>query len=364
MNYYLKKIIFIIIVSVFSINLCACNNEDSEISDSKRLENFLDGFAKEHSYYYNVTSLTKPDSSLYIPLLAIQNGRWDIATPLLEKLVEQNNSDAMYWLASISGGSVLSGYKIASLFERSANLGNPYAALRLNVGAKYCDTYLRGYCDKKWGKIAKNILEAKSKAGNYKAKYHLEILNGTDYKDTLDLALKNANSFYFYPLYKSLRYNRSLSLELRKKAYSLMVSYGFVPVAHLMYLNFGRDLLPAEYYISNLNSLYKTGGVWYSTYNINNDLFDINPRKKYIENIVMSDFILELMKRTKDIQHPNDVVFNYDNLDYYNIKLKNQSLSEITDSDLELIKTKAYDLINDVVPTIYIDEFYYDPNLI
>ena len=363
-----KKRWFVLIITITCtmISLAGCKSEKKKEpfkSDESVILNFIDNNKNKTVDYY-ASSSYKPNDVLYEPVLAIQRKRWDIAIPLLEKLVKEKNPDAMYWLASISGGSVFSGSKMAKLFKESALLGNPYAALRLDVSSQDCDSYLHGYCNEKWGKYARTILEKRAKEGDVKAEYHLDILNGARYIDTLDLALKNADDSYFYPLYKYISYNTSLTLDIRKSLYDLMIRNYYPPVARLMNANLEFDMLDYSFYRSSLEYLNISGGVWISMLSINDKLYENNQERKYIKNIILSDCVREILKNSKSLQGPfyvTDIGDIDDSVDYYNSMLEENSLAKISSEEESSIKNEAVKLANEMKPIIYIDEFYYEP---
>ena len=360
------KIKHLLIFLVFTLLLCSCNNENDKInrvSDKEKIFKFLDRHKNDEFSYYDSSSI-KPGDKLYVPVLAIQRKRWDIALPLLEDLVKDNNPDAMYWLASISGGSALSGVKMAALFEKSANLGNPYAALRLNSGAKDCDLYLRGYCNKKWGDKAKDILAKKASSGDVRAEYQLAILNGKSVNDTLDLALKNANDDYFFPLYNYLDYNYSLDSITRKKLYEFMTKKMFAPVGRLMFLNFIRDSFESSYYDERFSTLESTDFIWNSVYNINTRLFNKKPDRKYIKNIIRAKFVLEALKNSDDIDsHFTERDIKDVNIaGYFNIELQENKIDPINDKELNILKEEALSVVNKLKPIVFIDQFYFEPD--
>ena len=278
-----KKKWFILIMTITGamISLAGCKDEkkiEPFKSDESIIINFIDNNKSKTVDYY-ASSSYKPSDVLYEPVLAIQRKRWDLALPLLEKLVKEKNPDAMFWLASISGGSVFSGAKMAKLFEESALLGNPYAALRLDVSSHDCDSYLHGYCNEKWGKYARTILEKRAKEGDVKAEYHLAILNGARYIDTLELSLKNADKGYFYPLYNYISYNTNLKLEVREKLYSFMINNNSSLVARLMNANLELDMLDYSFYSASWDALKIYGGAWLPIFDINDKFFERKPEK-------------------------------------------------------------------------------------
>lgn len=365
---FLNKVIYFFAIIFFILSLSSCKKTDTKnniVSDNDKLSIFFKEHAKIDSNSYYDISYIKPNNKLYTPILAIQRKRWDIAIPLLEKLVANDapNPDAMYWLASISGGSILSGSKMASLYEKSANLGNPYAALRLDSGSEGCDLYLTGYCNSSWGVKAREMLMARAKNGDYKARYQLAVLKAEGYQITLDLVLKNAENNYFYPLYNYLDFNNEINPDVKKKAYHYMAERGFTPVGRLMLLNYTNDSFDSEYYGSIFSMLENYGGAtWSSMYGLNSKLFKSKPKKEYLKNVLLADFILRIHKNSKGLYEgigeeniKNNIV------NYLNIKLKNKGLEIMNQSEVELIKKKALSLAKNVKPIIYIDEFYYHP---
>ncbi|MBF9003445.1 SEL1-like repeat protein [Vibrio nitrifigilis] len=352
---------------VMLITACDDNNPKTVSFDiNKEIISFIheDLNNSEIDDYY-ITSTYKPRDKLYKPVLYIQRERWDLAIPLLKELVQENNADAMYWLASISGGSVLSGKKMAMLFERSANLGNPYAALRLDSGAKDCDSYLRGYCSKKWGKKARKILESRAKKGDIKSEYQLAIINGVNYRDTLKLALKNAKNNYYYPLYKYIEYSRYLSVDTRKELYNLMIDKNFTPVGQLMNLNFSMDNLSYEFYSKAFIKLKFNSDFWYSNYNINSKLFDKYKKRIYALNVVKGTFIIDLIKSSDSEGNINPDSVKYKEIvKSFNSDLDELGLDTIKQQEIKDIKSESIKISNNFKPLIYIDEFNYDPNVI
>ena len=119
-------------------------------------------------------STFQPDDPLYDAIVAIQQDRWDEAAQLLEPLVEQGNADAMFWLGDITyRSSAFLGWNGAELFKRSAELGNPYSAIKLSpeFNSYQCKMRMRSYCDKKWGKAGLDILQERAATGDVKAAY-------------------------------------------------------------------------------------------------------------------------------------------------------------------------------------------------
>ena len=118
-------------------------------------------------------STYRPDDVLYNAMHHVQIGyRYD-AQDIFEKLAEQGNVDAMFWMGAllyrVGIGRRASG---AGYFLKAAELGNPYAALMLDDNY-VCLKYMKGYCDAKWGEQGRKILRERAAQGDAKAGYAL-----------------------------------------------------------------------------------------------------------------------------------------------------------------------------------------------
>ncbi|WP_038181610.1 hypothetical protein [Vibrio rhizosphaerae] len=152
-----------------------------------------------------ISSTYRPGDPLYEPLLYIQRHRQGKAEELLKPLVEQGNADAMYWLAQITyDDSYYSSGPAAKLFQKSAELGNPYAALRLDSNNRECQMFMSGYCDQKWGKLGRKLLQERAEKGDKKAEYYLlqydENSSEEVHKELEQLVTENAKNHYYQPL--------------------------------------------------------------------------------------------------------------------------------------------------------------------
>ena len=364
MNNVKKKIVVTcLFFSLVFLISCKDNNKYIQRNNpGKELFNYIKEYKNKELSYYS-SSTYKPSDDLYLPVLAIQRKRWDIAIPLLEKLVDKNDPDAMYWLASISGGSIFSGYKMADLFKRSAMLGNPYSALRLDINADDCDSYLRGYCDEKWGIKARKILEDRSKKGDYKSEYYLQVLDKSKYRKDLDLAIKNAKNNYYYPLYDYLIYNSDISKDIRKYLYRIMINARYSRVGQLMSYNFDIDNFSYSFYENGLDYLVGSGGVWSSIFGINRKFLEKQPDARYVRKIALSYFVMDMIKGSSDLNNSfkKKDIKSYDMVDYLNSSLKNDKLPIVSDSEKKQIANEALNNISNTKPVIYIDEFFYKP---
>ncbi|PMN64215.1 hypothetical protein BCT27_24880 [Enterovibrio norvegicus] len=114
----------------------------------------------------------RPEDPLYAPLLAIQYGDKEKAETLLAPLVEQGDSEAMFWLAEITyGQSIYSGETAGKLLTKAAELGNPYAAIKLDTRDIECIQYMGYHCSEEWGEKGRAALKKLASAGDPRAGY-------------------------------------------------------------------------------------------------------------------------------------------------------------------------------------------------
>lgn len=146
---------------------------------------------------------------LYRPIIAIQQGRWGEAKKMLTPLVEEGNADAMFWLADITyRSSAFSGSEGAALFQKAAEMGNPYAAIKLSpkYNTRQCKMRMPSYCEEKWGDIALEILLKRSKKGDIKANYaylyytRFEQTDKDYFESLLSVVKKGIKTNYYAPL--------------------------------------------------------------------------------------------------------------------------------------------------------------------
>lgn len=154
------------------------------------------------------SSTYRPGDPLYEPVLAIQQKHWSKAIKMLKPMAEQGDSDAMYWLGEVtySSNAFSDGGK---WFVKSAELGNPYAALKLSPELSMgqdCERWLRYYCDNKWSSIALNELTKRAKQGDVKAEYayllytRLDGRSSSSLNKLVSLAKRAVKVNYYRPL--------------------------------------------------------------------------------------------------------------------------------------------------------------------
>ncbi|MCG9702723.1 hypothetical protein L1D19_21900 [Vibrio natriegens] len=166
-------------------------------------------------------STYRPDHPLYHAILAIQEHRWGEATDLLTPLAEQGNAEAMFWLGDMTyRSSMFAGGDGAALFLKAAELGNPYAALKLSHYNHDCEVRMKFYCDEKWGVKGLQILKERADNGDAKAAYAYLYYtrfedNSLEYLDKLVAVVKaGVKQHYYRPLRHLVRrytHRRNLS---------------------------------------------------------------------------------------------------------------------------------------------------------
>ena len=215
-------------------------------------------------------STFQPNDPLFNAIIAIQQSRWHDARELLKPLVEKGDANAMFWLADITyRSSAFSGWEGAELFEKSAKLGNPYAALKLSpkFNPYQCKMRMGAYCDEKWGDIGLDILKKKAENGDVKSAYSYLLYTrfddkSFDYFDQfLNITKKAVETKYYRPLrhlvdmYEKREhlnpYNRDiipLEVEDRKVLAKLLMTAALdndLPSIHLL-SNMFEDVIPSE----------------------------------------------------------------------------------------------------------------------
>ncbi|SIO96723.1 tetratricopeptide repeat protein [Vibrio spartinae] len=308
-----------------------------------------------------ISSTYRPGDPLYEPVLAIQRERWDIAQKLLQPLVEQGNADAMYWLAHISGGSIYAGKEIARLFRKSAELGNPYAALRLDVSSEDCSLYLRGYCDPKWGKIGRKLLQERAEQGDKKAAYYLlqydENSSEEVHKKLEQLVTENAKNHYYQPLMRLIydyydgRYlsffNRGTPPSEEQKKILVTISNipannNFTPAINKV-LYTDRDLLDKAYISRIIDKCLTLNSQQYSCMEY---LSNSNDRKKIIEGAAYA-YATDITKNKTKKENE---------LGLFEFMLDKNDVKALTNEEIDQAREMAKLILNNMTPVIYIDE--------
>ncbi len=159
-----------------------------------------------------VASTYPPEHPLYKALLAIQQKRWRDAADELKPMAERGDPDAMYWYAEMHYYHYSSNAfsERGEWFVKAAELGNPYAAMRLDPKQNIhdCNRQLRGYCTEQWGKVALKLLQQRAEQGDVKAAYAYLYYtrfedNSYEYLDKLIKVVKQGIEQHYY---RPLRY--------------------------------------------------------------------------------------------------------------------------------------------------------------
>lgn len=146
---------------------------------------------------------------IFEAIIAIQQERWGEARELLTPLAEQGNADALFWLGDLTyRRNAFSGWEGAELFEKSAKLGNPYAAIKLSprYNSPGCERRMGSYCKEKWGELGLDILRKKADAGDIKAAYAYLLYTRFDdgsfdyFEKFLDVVKRGIEIKYYRPL--------------------------------------------------------------------------------------------------------------------------------------------------------------------
>ncbi len=216
------------------------------------------------------SSRYRPNDTLYDPVLAIQQGNWAKAEQLLKPMVDKGNATAMFWLAEITyRSSAFSGSGGAALFEKSAKLGNPYAALRLSP--KYnqyqCEMRMSSYCDDSWSKIGIDLLAKRASSGDLSAQYALLYYARFDNADEkyfyefINTVKEGMNENYFRPL-------RHLISMYLKREHSSLFDSSVNPLSE----KDKKELLKLLFYAAD-----------------NNDIDSLNVINKRFKNVLSSE---------------------------------------------------------------------------
>ncbi|ASA55647.1 tetratricopeptide repeat protein [Vibrio gazogenes] len=316
-----------------------------------------------------ISSTYRPGDPLYEPVLAIQRDRWDIAKKLLQPLVEQGNADAMYWLAHISGGSIYAGEEIARLFRKSAELGNPYAALRLDVSSEDCSLYLRGYCDPKWGKLGRKLLQEQAAQGDKKAEYYLlqydENSSEEVHKKLEQLVTENAKNHYYQPLMNMIidySIQSYLTYFQKEKNISSEDKENLNNLSILMVKNNFSPAIGGIFYTKNIKKpnmymhhYFKIGGNWSTCENYYKKM--IYKSRSNVIDAVTCIIIGNIFKSTNDWNSYDIREAENDwGIQFINEDLEKNGKDSLSEKEMDLIRKRVIKIVKEMTPMIYIDE--------
>ncbi len=225
-------------------------------------------------------STFQPNDPLFNAIIAIQQSRWHDARELLKPLVEKGDANAMFWLADITyRSSTFSGREGAELFEKSAKLGNPYAALKLSpkFNPYQCKMRMGAYCDEQWSDIGLDILKKKAENGDVKSAYSYLLYTRFDDK-----------SFDYFDQF----------LDVVKQ--SIEIKY-YRPLRHLVYMYqqrenlnpYNRNIIPLKdedrKVLAKLLMIAASDNDILSIYLLNNEYMDVLPYQNDFDNLVKNN---------------------------------------------------------------------------
>ncbi|SIO96733.1 hypothetical protein [Vibrio spartinae] len=318
-----------------------------------------------------ISSTYRPGDPLYEPLLYIQRHRQGKAEELLQPLVEQGNPDAMYWLAQITyDDSYYSSGPAAKLFQKSAELGNPYAALRLDISNRECQMFMSGYCDQKWGELGRKLLQERTAQGDKKAAYYLLQYDKNSseevHKKLEELVTENANNHYYQPLmnmiidYSTQYYlnyfqkEKELPLEDKKiinKLSMLMANNNFSPAIDGFFYT-GDIKSPNKY----IHHYFKIGGNWSSCEHYYKDR--IYESRTNIIDAVTCIIIGNIFKKATNNWTSYDIkeAENDWSIQFINEDLEKSGKNVLSEKEMDLIRKRVVKIVQEMTPMIYIDE--------
>ncbi|SHF47250.1 tetratricopeptide repeat protein [Vibrio gazogenes] len=308
-----------------------------------------------------ISSTYRPGDPLYEPLLYIQRHRQGKAEELLKPLVEQGNPDAMYWLAQITyDDSYYSSGPAAKLFQKSAELGNPYAALRLDSNNRECQMFMSGYCDQKWGKLGRKLLQERAAQGDKKAEYYLlqydENSSEEVHKELERLVTENAKNHYYQPLMNLIYdyYNGSYLTFFKKgrtpteEDKKTLIKIALIPAHN----NFPPAIFNVIY--SMIQLIPDNDALNIIKHNIYTDSNSYVCRSYYseINNKIRDNIIRGAACAIEEDMFINDHL----NMDRYTFSLKQKNIKPLTTEELDKAKYIANEILKNKKTVIYIDE--------
>lgn len=302
------------------------------------------------------SSQITPDDPLFEGVLALQRGRYGLAEQKLKPLMEAGNLDAMFWYAeTILGSSVNATVEAGDLFVKAAELGNPYAALRLKPGTSDCKRYLGYRCSQDWVEKGETGLKELAAQGDVKAQYYANVIKNPrseeDYQRNIDLVTQAANQGYYIPLvdnlkrlgnYKSLTQEKKQALvELLK----LASNDNFIPAinASYKYIKDRNEQLADEVMVksASLGSQEAIAALFRFDYQ---DVLNGN------EGALFDAYKYGLIQ---------EQLFNdEEGLKFIGWKMTDGTIRQFRGDEEQQIKLAADEFISNMTPVIYIDELH------
>lgn len=307
-------------------------------------------------------STYRPEDELYEPVLAIQQERAYDAVDKLEELAAQDNADALYWLAEITyKSSAFSVQTGAELFKRSAELGNPYAALMLDDSNRECQKHMPSHCDKKWGELAKKLLIERENNGDLEASYTLipdfDAATREDYEKLVKLSYQGFEQGYLIPLHHFIFLLKAYNFESTPdKEDSISIGEDNILNKLTLLMAYAHQRLAIYDVIQNERNNYNQQEI---TNVINHNLHTMGNSYKIILNYLgekadsdrESQLLWASFAKVADMFQDN--MRNHINFLHFNIGIKSHS-NEFSDEELEIIDQLATENLKKATPNIFI----------
>ena len=193
----------VVIISLVSLLLMGCGDKTKpQKSDIPLFEEFLaSNPISEVSSEIAIASIYKPGDALFNAVWGVQRRRWDIAEKELKPWVEKNDPEAMFWMATvIYRSSIYDTREALDLLQKSAKLGNPYAALFFSPKNNQCQLYYSDVCSEEWVNKAQMLFVEQAKKGDVRGIYYSKVLNNPTHEEYVQAVIEAAKNHYYYPL--------------------------------------------------------------------------------------------------------------------------------------------------------------------
>ncbi|WP_299494814.1 hypothetical protein [uncultured Shewanella sp.] len=309
--------------------------------------------SKPNPNVYASSQIT-PDNPLFKGVLALQQGRRDIADKELSALAEAGNVDAMYWYAeTMLGVNVNYSIKAADLFVKAAELGNPYAALRLTPGTSDCKRYLGYRCSEEWVEKGEALLKARAEQGDVKAQYYANVRSArgskADYDYNIALVTQAANQGYYMPLMEQISWlEEDKSLDDKKKQaiaelLTLAANNNFVPAMEELFFEYKPEISTEQFeqlrqQAAKLGARYAFVS-YFETY--------LDPAESGNKQAQLDFYRVALLEK----QYKGEImrVFEF---------AEGDTFLALTKDEKQAVQQQVDEFISNMTPVIYIDELH------
>ncbi|MCL1125531.1 hypothetical protein [Shewanella surugensis] len=306
------------------------------------------------------SSQITPDNPLFDGVLAFQRGRYGLAEQKLKPLMEAGNLDAMFWYAeTIMGASVLATAEAGDLLVKAAELGHPYAALRLDPDSYDCQQSLGNRCSQDWVKKGQAKLKQLAEQGDVKALYYANVRDkrgsAEDYQYNIDLVTQVVGQGYYAPLVEQLiRISHSKSLTIGKKQalvelLTLAANNNFVPAMAASY-KYIKDKNPQKaekllLKLARLGNRMAINAIFH---------FDFQALQQGDESKFFNAYKFALVR---------EIIFRKNNnAESMGWAIIRKEIRPFRDGEKDRIKLVADEFISQMTPVIYIDELHTEYN--